>query len=80
MNDKAIEEIIKKTECHNDFKCYRSNFKSLPKYSYSSAAKTIECHDKNNISCNYALNFGNVIFCQCPLLNYFVKNKNKSLV
>jgi hypothetical protein len=71
-----IEQIISEMECPKDFICYESGFENLNKIKLIADGERIECLGGEQLRCKYALFYGSLTLCQCPLLNYIAKNFN----
>ena len=72
--DKEIEEIIGQMKCPKDFSCYRSGFKELCKAKDIGIEGYLECLEKNPMKCKFAMSFGVLFVCKCPLRYYLAQN------
>ena len=72
-----VEQILKKTDCQNDFACYRSGFEDVSKANLINNGKLVECLEEKAKYCNNSFSFGNGRFCKCPLRLYIAKKFNK---
>ena len=72
--EREIEQIISGIDCPKDFACHRSGFKNLSRVKVIADGKLIECLQEDARMCQFALTFGNAIFCKCPLRFYIAKN------
>ena len=70
-----IEQIISEMECPNDFVCYEPGSEN-PRIRLIADGERIECLGENRLRCKYALCYGMLTICQCPLLNYIAKNSH----
>ncbi len=76
MNDtqrKQIEEIIGGMECPEDFKCYASEFENLCKATDNGIRNHVDCLKEPATRCSFALSFGHIPLCRCPLRVYLSK-------
>jgi hypothetical protein len=71
---KEIEEIIGKMKCQNDFSCYKSGFRELCKARDFGIEGYLECLEDNPLECKFAIAYGTLYFCKCPLRYYLEKN------
>ena len=71
-----IEKIINEMECPKDFICLESGFENLNKIKFIADGERIECLGENPLRCKFALCYGSLTLCQCPLRNYIAKNLN----
>lgn len=69
-----IEKIISKMECLRNFVCYKSGSKKLNEIKVITDGEMIECLRENPLRCKYALCYGSLTFCQCPICNYIARN------
>jgi len=69
-----IEQIISEVECPKDFACHKSGFESIGKTRLIADGQRIECLEENARLCKFALLFGPLVICECPLRNYIAKN------
>jgi hypothetical protein len=72
-----VEEIIDGLKCPKDFSCYTSNFKSLCRAKDVGLESFIVCMASDSAECKFSIQFGGLIFCQCPLRVYIAKNLHK---
>ena len=72
-----VEEIIDGLKCPKDFSCYTSEFKSLCRARDVGLESFIACLASDSIECKFSIQFGGLIFCQCPLRVYIAKNLHK---
>ena len=82
---KRIEEIIGEMKCPKAFKCAESGFEQLCKAKDSGLKHYLECLEENPHKCPFALPFGGLHLCQCPLRVYlstklkkYATNKNEA--
>ena len=68
-----IEEIVRSMQCPRDFKCYKSDFRDLPKSRLIADGKLVECLEANR-RCSFGLAFGHGTICTCKLRNYIAEN------
>ncbi len=71
-----IEKIISEMECPKNFICYESGFENLGNIKLIADGERIECLGGEQLKCKYALCYGKLTICQCPLRNYIAKNFN----
>lgn len=71
-----IEQIISEMECPKNFICYESDFENLSKIKLIADGERIVCLEENPLTCKFALCYGSLMLCQCPLRNYIAKNFN----
>jgi hypothetical protein len=69
-----IEQIISEMECPKDFICHKSGFGNLGKSRLIADGQRVECLEENARLCKFALLFGPLTLCECPLRNYIAKN------
>ncbi len=69
-----IEQIISEMECPKDFVCHKSGFERLGKTRLIADGQRIECLEENARLCKFALLFGPLTICKCPLRNYIAMN------
>ncbi len=70
-----IEQIISEMECPKDFVCHKSGFERLGKTRLIAEGQRVECLEENaRLLCKFALRFGHLTLCKCPLRNYITKN------
>jgi len=77
---KKIDEILKLIECRKGFVCVETGFKDLCKARDFGNEFFIECLEKTNPPCPFALVYDYGVtthFCQCPLRVYLEKNFGK---
>jgi hypothetical protein len=72
-----IEEIINGLKCPKNFRCYTSKFKSLCRAKDVGLKSFVACMDRDSLGCKFAILFGGLCFCQCPLRVYVAKNLQK---
>ena len=72
--DKEIESIIGKMKCPKDFRCYKSGVKMLCKARDFGIENYLECLEEKPHECKFAMSFGTLFICKCPLRYYLVKN------
>ncbi len=70
----TIEQIISEMECPKDFACHKSGFESMGKTRLVADGLRVECLEENARLCKFALHFGHLTICECPLRNYIAKN------
>ena len=70
---KKIDELMAGMQCPKGFKCAEAGFNRLCKARDFGLDNYLECLDENRAACAFALSFGNVYFCQCPLRGYIAK-------
>ena len=69
--EQAIENIIDKLDCPNNFHCYKSRFENLPEAAIWHGANLVECKQEGRLLCpNGAVLYDDVVFCKCPLRRY----------
>jgi len=69
-----IEQIISEMECPKDFACHKSGFEIMGRTRLIADDQRVECLEENARLCKFALLFGTLIICECPLSNYIAKN------
>jgi hypothetical protein len=74
---KDIEEIIDGLKCPKDFSCYTSKFENICRAEDVGLESFIACLSSDAIECKFSIQFGGLIFCQCPLRIYIAKNLHK---
>jgi hypothetical protein len=62
-----VKEIIDKTECPKDFRCYKSGFEVLCKAKDIGLDSFLVCLDEDPPDCTFSLTYGKKYFCQCPV-------------
>ncbi len=70
---KKVEEIMAGMQCPKNFKCAESGFEHLCRSRDFGVENYLECIEENPSACPFALSFGYVHFCQCPLRVYLAK-------
>jgi hypothetical protein len=71
-----IEQIISEMECPKNFVCYKSGFENLSKIKLIAGGERIVCLEEEQLRCKFALFYGSLMLCQCPLRNYIARNFN----
>ena len=71
---KEIEEIIGQMKCPQNFSCYKSGFKELCKARDFGIEGYLECLENIPLKCKFAIAYGTLYFCKCPLRYYLEKN------
>ncbi len=74
---KKIEEIIAGMRCTKNFRCAESGFERLCEAEDTGLEGYVKCHDDDPSVCSFALLFGGVHFCRCPLRVYLAKELKK---
>jgi hypothetical protein len=74
---KIIKEIMAGMHCPKDFSCAESGFEILCKARDFGLDSYLECLEPVPQRCSFAIPFGNVYFCQCPLRVYIEKKLKK---
>ena len=74
---KIIEEIMAGMSCPKNFSCAESGFEILCKARDFGLDSYLECLESNSQNCSFALSFGAIYFCQCPLRVYLGKKLKK---
>jgi hypothetical protein len=69
-----IEKITSEMECPKDFICLESDFENLSKIKLIAGGERIVCLEEEQLRCKFALCYGSLTLCQCPLRNYIAKN------
>lgn len=69
----SIEKIKHEMTCQKNFRCYESGFEKLSKIKLIAGGERIVCLEEHQLRCKYALFYGSLILCQCPLRNYIAK-------
>ena len=80
MNDdfeKDIDKIIGQLQCPKEFKCYKSDFKELCKARTFGIEKYLQCLEDDPRKCVFAIPFGTLYFCKCPLRYYLEVNRER---
>ena len=72
--DKEIGSIIGEMKCPKDFRCYKSGFKELCKARDFGIENYLECLEEKPEECSFAMPFGILYVCKCPLRFYLAKN------
>jgi hypothetical protein len=70
---KTIEEIIARTSCPKDFRCYRENLSRLCKAKDIGLESFLECLEDDPEDCKFSIRFGYGHFCKCPVRVYIAK-------
>jgi hypothetical protein len=71
----ALADMIKISPYYAELS-YESGFENLNKIKLIADGERIECLGGEQLRCKYALFYGSLTLCQCPLLNYIAKNFN----
>jgi hypothetical protein len=72
-----IHRIMEGMECPDDFSCYKTGFKNLCKAKDFGIESVLECLEKDPTLCKYALKYGHLYFCKCPLRTFIAQKLNK---
>jgi hypothetical protein len=72
-----IEEMRSGCTCPKDFVCYKSNFRNLCKAKDIGLESFVICLVRDPLECKFAILFGDVSFCTCPVRIYIAKNLKK---
>jgi hypothetical protein len=72
-HEQEIEEIIGQTACPKDFACHRSAFQVLCKAKDVGIESFLECLEEKPFACKFAVPFGSLYYCRCPLRVYISK-------
>jgi hypothetical protein len=75
-NESQIRDVMSCVDCEKDFGCYESDFAEVCKVKNRGPEKFLECLEKNAQSCQFALSFGNVSSCLCPVRIYMATELN----
>ena len=75
--ENEIEQIIRESNCHQDFICYRSGYGNLCKAEDIGLESFLECLEESPEECPFSLSYGNVHFCHCRVRFYIAKNLRK---
>ena len=75
--EEDIGEIIHDLKCPRDFTCYSSNFKKVRRVKDVGLDSFVACLAPEATECKFSIQFGGLIFCQCPLRVYIAKNLRK---
>ena len=71
---RQIERITRDMECPKDFACHKSGFERLGKTRLIAEGQRVDCLEENARLCKFAVRFGHLTICECPLRNYIAKN------
>jgi len=63
--------------CSKNFKCAEQGFENLCKAKDLGLQDLLECLEGDQLSCTFALPFGESHFCSCPLRAYIAKKLKK---
>ena len=74
---KKIEELMAGMHCPKDFECADSGFENLCQARDFGLDSFLECLEASPSECPFALPFGDMHFCQCPLRVYLTKALGK---
>jgi hypothetical protein len=74
---RIIEEIMAGMQCPKGFRCAESGFEILCKAKDFGLDRYLECLEPDPQSCSFAIAYGSVFFCQCPLRVYLGKKMKK---
>ena len=70
-HEHEIEKIMCATDCQREFSCYQSRFDNLPSFTVWHGANVIQCKHADRLHCpNSTVFYGDIVFCECPLLKY----------
>ena len=69
-----IDKIMNEMDCQKDFECHKSSFENIGKTWLITGDHLVECPEGNKQKCSYALPFGHMLLCKCPLRNYVAQN------
>ena len=75
--DIQIQEMKSACSCAKDFSCYKSNFRNLCKAKDIGLESLIICLERDPLGCKFAILFGGVSFCTCPIRIYIARNLKK---
>ena len=73
---KRINDIMGQMQCPKDFSCASSGFANLCKARDFGLDNYLECLEVNPLECTFALPFGDIHLCQCPLRVHLSKKLN----
>jgi len=76
IRQKAVE-IIGQMECGKGFECAKGGFEHLCKVKDFGLDGYVECLEDHFPPCEFALPFGYVYFCKCPLRVFLAKKLRK---
>jgi len=78
IDDKQVREnileIIGRMQCPKDFHCAKNGFQNLCLARDCGMDHYLECLADNHVPCKFAILFGELYYCQCPLRVYIAKN------
>ena len=74
---RRVEEIAAQMECPEDFRCARSGFERLCKARAYGLDNILECLEEVPTLCRYAVPYGYVNFCLCPLRTFIAQELGK---
>ncbi len=67
---KAMKDLIREIDCPRSFRCVESGFEVFGKVMDPGLDGFLECLDDFAPSCTFAMSFGGVYFCCCPVRVY----------
>ncbi|HEX9023667.1 MAG TPA: hypothetical protein VF799_07495 [Geobacteraceae bacterium] len=80
MNDETrqkLEEIIEQMECPKNFLCAKNGFEHLCKARDFGVRGFLYCLEDTPQQCPFAIPFGFIHICRCPLRVFVEKNLRK---
>lgn len=72
-----IEEMADSTACRKEFKCCSNEFTNVCRAKDIGIKSFLVCLEGEPRKCNFAMSFGDVYFCQCPVRVYIGKKLKK---
>ena len=73
INKKGLAKIMAGMKCPKDFKCAAAGFKRLCKATDLGLERYLHCLEEDSTACSFALPFGSMRYCQCPLRVHLAK-------
>jgi hypothetical protein len=64
---KRIEDMMRTFQCPKGYECYTSGFTKLCRAKDIGLESFVACLCKDPLACKFAIHFGELFFCQCPL-------------
>jgi hypothetical protein len=74
QHTRQIQTIKDSLKCKRDFECAKSGFAKPGKIVLLGGTDLLQCLDEEAKTCRFAMPFGEVYFCRCPLRAYLAKH------
>ena len=75
-----LSELKKTTPCQKGFCCLENDLKALCRARDIGVNSYVDCLEVNAENCKFALAFGSIFMCSCPIRVYIAKNSLKNKI